>query len=413
MERRVLSIFLASLMVASLTACGGSDVTGAQAAGSENQKMSIALRGGVYADVIKECLPAFEEENHVTIDVQELSEEDLHTAVALDATSSQGAYDLVMVDGSWMAEYTQAGILANLSELGYELDDDIIEATTSICYVDDSVYLAPYYGNVTVMMMNKENVEAAGYTTDTVDSLETVLEICQKAKEDGKAGFLYRGDNQNNLVVDFLPILLSCGGWVVDEENQPTVNSKEFVEAMNYYVDLIQTGEAQVKDDLVASVDSGSATMGIAWPGWYTPTEDSAADYIALSGKKSADSEAFNANVYGIWCLGVPQNSQNQELAVKLLSYLMDPEVQYDTVAMGGVPCRYSSLRDESVLAEYPQYAVVCQALETGVYRPVIAEWTEFYTILGSEMDNIINGAKTVEEGLDDAQTQLEELMTR
>ena len=89
----------------------------------------------------------------------------------------------------------------------------------------------------------------------------------------------------------------------------------------------------------------------------------------------------------------------------------MDPEVQYGTVASGGVPCRYASLQDEEVLAEYPQYEVVCQALESGVYRPVISQWTEFYTTLGSEMDNIINGAKTVEEGLNDAQAALEELM--
>lgn len=413
MKKRIMSVCLAGLMATSLTACGGSDITGAEAAENEEQKLSIALRGGVYADVIKECLPEFEKENHVTIDVQELSEEDLHTSVALDATSAEGAYDMVMVDGSWMAEYTQAGILSNLTDLGYELDDDIIEATTSICYVDDSIYLAPYYGNVTVLMMNKENVENAGYTIDTVDSLDAVLDICQEAKKEGKNGFLYRGDNQNNLVVDFLPILLSCGGWVVDDDNQPTVNNKEFVEAMNYYMELIQTGEAQVKDDLVASIDSGSATMGVAWPGWYTPTEESAADYIALNGKKSEDSQAYNANVYGIWCLGIPQNSQNKELAAKLLTYLMDPEVQYDTVEMGGVPCRYSSLQDEAVLAQYPQYEVVCQALEKGVYRPVIAEWTEFYTILGSEMDNIMNGAKTVEDGLNDAQEQLEELMSR
>ena len=373
--------------------------------------MSIALRGGVYADVLKECLPAFEEEHNVTIDVQELSEEDLHTSVALNATSAEGAYDLCMVDGSWMAEFTDAGVLANLTELGYELDEDIIEATTSICYVDDNVYLAPYYGNVTVLMLNKAIVEEAGYTADTVDSLEAVLDICQQAQANGKKGFIYRGDNQNNLVVDFLPILLSYGGWVVDENNQPTVNSEEFVNAMNYYMELIATGEAQVKDDLVASVDSGAAAMGIAWPGWYTPTADTPADYIALNGKATPDAEANNANVYGIWCLGIPSNSQNKELAAELLAYLMDPEVQYGTVASGGVPCRYSSLQDEEVLAQYPQYEVVCQALESGVYRPVIAEWTEFYTTLGSEMDNIINGAKTVEEGLNDAQAALEELM--
>lgn len=416
MKRKVLALILAGAAACSLTACGGSSVSaeGSQGTSAEGTtQMSIALRGGVYADVLKECLPAFEEEHNVKIDVQELSEEDLHTSVALNATSAQGAYDLCMVDGSWMAEFTSAGVLANLTELGYELDEDIIPATTSICYVDGSAYLAPYYGNVTVLMMNKANVEEAGYTTDTVDSLEAVLDICRQAKANGKKGFIYRGDSQNNLVVDFLPILLSHGGWVVDENNQPTVNSEEFVNAMNYYMELIATGEAQVKDDLVASVDTGAATMGVAWPGWYTPTADSAADYIALNGKAAPDAEAYNANVYGIWCLGIPSNSQNKELAAELLTYLMDPEVQYGTVASGGVPCRYSSLQDEEVLKTYPQYEVVCQALESGVYRPVIAQWTEFYTTLGSEMDNIINGAKTVEEGLNDAQAALEELMAK
>ena len=412
MKRKLLTLVLAGAMVCSLAACGGNNNSESSEVSADGRtQMSIALRGGVYADVLKECLPAFEEEHNVTIDVQELSEEDLHTSVALNATSAEGAYDLCMVDGSWMAEFTDAGVLANLTELGYELDEDIIEATTSICYVDDNVYLAPYYGNVTVLMLNKAIVEEAGYTADTVDSLEAVLDICQQAQANGKKGFIYRGDNQNNLVVDFLPILLSYGGWVVDENNQPTVNSEEFVNAMNYYMELIATGEAQVKDDLVASVDSGAAAMGIAWPGWYTPTADTPADYIALNGKATPDAEANNANVYGIWCLGIPSNSQNKELASELLAYLMDPEVQYGTVASGGVPCRYSSLQDEEVLAQYPQYEVVCQALESGVYRPVIAEWTEFYTTLGSEMDNIINGAKTVEEGLNDAQAALEELM--
>ena len=89
----------------------------------------------------------------------------------------------------------------------------------------------------------------------------------------------------------------------------------------------------------------------------------------------------------------------------------MDKDVQHGTIASGGVPCRYSSLQDPAVLAEYPQYDVVCKALEGGMYRPVIEEWTEFYTILGTELDNIVNGVKTVDAGLADAQSQLEMLM--
>ena len=415
--KKFLAGALAMTMALSMTACGSGNSnadggnTGGGDSSGEPTKLSLILRGGTYADVIKECLPEFEKEHNVTCEVQELSESDLYSGIALDAINQKGSYDLCMVDGSWMAEFTENGVLANLSELGYKLDDDIIPATTSICYVGDDVYLAPYYGNVTVLMLNKANVEAAGYTADTIESLDDVLAVCEKAKADGKKGFIYRGDSQNNTVVDFLPILLSYGGWVIDDNNQPTVNTTEFKDAMNYYLKLIATGEAQVKDDLIASVDTGAGTMGVGWPGWYTPTADSAADYIALSGAVSKGGETHNANVYGIWTIGVPANSQHQELAVELLSYLMDKDVQKSTIDKGGVPCRYSSLQDPEVLKTYPQYEVVCKALEGGVYRPVIAEWTQFYTILGTEMDNIINGVKTVDQGLADAQSQLETLM--
>ena len=205
-----------------------------------------------------------------------------------------------------------------------------------------------------------------------------------------------------------MPILLSYGAWVVDEDNNPTVNTPEFKKAMEAYMELIATGEAQVKDDLIASVDNGAGAMGIGWPGWYVPTADTTADYCAITGKATDDSEAFNANVYGVWTIGVTANSQNKELTLELLKYLMDAEVQKATVPMGGVPCRYSSLQDPEVLAQYPQYKVVCAALEGGVYRPVMEEWADFYTILGAELGNIVNGVKTVEEGLDDAQAQLE-----
>lgn len=89
----------------------------------------------------------------------------------------------------------------------------------------------------------------------------------------------------------------------------------------------------------------------------------------------------------------------------------MDPENQKKSVFTGGVPCRYSSLTDPEVLKKFPQYDAVRKALETGVYRPQIKEWPEFYTILGKEMRLIINGNKSIDSGLADAQTELEKLM--
>lgn len=149
MKKKGLALTLAAAMAAaSLTGCGStaadtSDT--AQAADSQVQSgeadaaetaeadestegatLTLALRAGTYAEVIKECLPQFEKDNNVTCEVLELEEDDLHSKVALDAVNKDGSYDLCMVDGSWMAEYTAGGVLANLTAAGYELDDDII-----------------------------------------------------------------------------------------------------------------------------------------------------------------------------------------------------------------------------------------------------------------------------------------------
>ena len=304
-------------------------------------------------------------------------------------------------------------VLTNLSKEGYELDDDIIKATTTICYSEGNVYVAPYYGNVTVLLFNRKIVENAGYSPDQLTSLKEIYDVCKIAEGKGNLGFMYRGDSPNNYVVDFLPVLRSYGGWVVDENNNPTVNTKEFKEALTFYVDLISTGKAEKRDDLIIAIANGAAAMAVGWPGWYTPTTRSSSDYIALTGKATADAEVYNANVYGIWTIGVPKNSTKKELAVKLLKYLMDPEVQKSTIEYGGVPCRYSCLTDEAILAENPPFKAVCAALENGVYRPDMVEWTDFYTILGTEMGKIINGEMSVDEGLLEAQTQLEELMNK
>ena len=92
-------------MALSLAACGSSSGSSSasqsgSASGSTSSgtptKLTLILRGGTYADVIKAALPAFEAENNVTCEVLDLAFDDLHSKIALDAVNSQGAYDLCM-----------------------------------------------------------------------------------------------------------------------------------------------------------------------------------------------------------------------------------------------------------------------------------------------------------------------------
>ena len=374
-------------------------------------KLTLILRGGTYGDVIRACLPAFEAEHNVTCEVLDLSFDELHSKIALNAPNPQGEYDLCMVDGSWMAEFTANHVLANLSEMGYSFDEDIIPATTAICKVGDDIYLAPYFGNVTVMLYNKALIEAAGYKPEDIDTFADLKDIAEKTNAAGKMGFLIRGGSGDNIVSDFIPHLLVHGGWVVDENNQPTVNTPEFKAAFENYIELYKLGGTMDKDDIVAAIDNGDAALGQGWPGWYVPSADSNASYVVIPTKLDDADEPKNTSMYGVWTIGVCDNSQNKELALELLKYLMDPEVLLSTVELGGVPCRYSCLQNADVLAAKPHLAIVCSALETGVYRPVIEQWSEFTNTLGMEMDAVIQGVKSMDQGLADAQAALEMLM--
>ncbi len=408
--RRYRLLVAISFFSVSLTSCFNKPAQKHYTSANPKETLTLALRAGTYSSVIKKCVIDFEKKYDIRCDVLELGEDTLHQNVAND---TEGKYDLCMVDGSWMAEYTAKGVLANLSQFGYELDDDIIPATKTICYKDGNIYLAPYYGNVTVLLYNKLMVKEAGFKPEEINSLEDLLKICRFQKKRHNLGFMYRGDTENNIVVDFLPILLSRGTYVVDDNNRPTINTDEFAQALYMYKTLIKTGRAAKKDDLIAAIANKSAAVGIGWPGWYTPTKNSSMDYIALTGRYRNDYPAHNANIYGIWTIGIPESSKKKEYSIQLLKYLMDKDVQKSTVAYGGVPCRYSSLKAPEILVKFPQYKAVCSALEGGVYRPVMQEWSQFYKILGKQMAQVINENKPVPTALEEAQKELEEMLKK
>ena len=398
--KKVLSIALVLLLL--LSVCP---------AFAQQETLTLLLRGGTYADVIKAYLPAFEQEYGVKCEYLELSFDDLHNKIALDAVNKEGAYDLCVVDGSWMAEFTANNVLANLSEMGYSYDEDIIPATTVAGVHDESVYLVPFFGNVTIFMYNKANLAAAGYEVKDLDSWEDVLNVAAYAKANGNDGYLLRAQAGVNIVSDFLPVLLANGGWVIDEAQNVTINTPQFKAALEMYLKLREVGEILDKDDIVAAIDSGSASLAVGWPGWYVPTADGNASYTVVPTKLTEESEPVSTSLYGCWFMGITNNSMHKDLTLKLIEFVTSAQTQKDSVKIGGVPCRFSVLQDPEVLKDYPHFEIVGKALQMGVFRPLIEQWTEFTLALGAELDNCMQGVKSVDQALSDAQAACEMVM--
>lgn len=398
--KKVLSIVLVLLLA--LSVCP---------AFAEQETLTLLLRGGTYAEVIKAYLPAFEEQYGVKCEYLELSFDDLHNKIALDAVNPEGAYDLCVVDGSWMAEFTTNNVLANLTEMGYSYDEDIIPATTVAGVYEGNAYLVPFFGNVTIFMYNKANLAASGYDIADVDSWEDVLNIAAFGKANGNDGYLLRAQAGDNIVSDFLPVLLANGGWVMDEDHNVTINTPEFKAAVEMYLKLLESGKILDKDDIVAAIDSGSATLSLGWPGWYVPKEDSNANYTVVPTKLTETSDPLSTSIYGVWFMGITNNSMHKDLTLKLIEFVTSAQTQLDSVKIGGVPCRFSVLQDPEVLKVFPHFETVGNALQHGVFRPLIEQWTEFTLALGAELDNCVQGVKTVDQALADAQMACEMVM--
>ena len=409
MKKTLAILLVLTLVIGSFAACGGGEP-------AENEgpvKLVIAARGGSHVDVINAVKAQFEADNNCTIEVLGLEAADLKQKVSLDSKNAKGTYDLMMIDDPWMPEYAQAGMMLNLTEAGYVDDEDFVEASLMIGkdpYGTGDTYALPFAGNVTLLFYNQGVLDAAGATVP--DNWADVLNISKAVNgKDGKIGYVIRGQQGNPIVGDFMPILWAYGGDIFDKDWNVVVNSPEAVAALNLYKELLANGVNYEKNDIVSSVADGKAAMSLGWPSWFISPEGSMAGYARIPGTVNAAATDYPSVVIGNWMMSVTANSQNPELATKLLEYLTSAETQKAAADSGAVPTRVSVFTDAELSAKYPFYATLLDATEQSRVRPRTPLWSEIENVFGIELSNAISNTKSVEQALADSQTAIEGIM--
>ncbi len=425
MKKKFLVLILTCTMLAPcvLTGCGSNSIeaadnqnttTNAETDSGEKVKLTIAARGGSHTDIINAVKEEFEESHNCTIEVLGLEADDLKQKVALDAMNSEGSYDIVMIDDPVMPEFTESGVLANLTEMGYVDDNDFVTNSLALGknpYSTGDTYALPFSGNVQLMFYNQDVLESLG--EEVPDSWEDVLTVAEKAEESGINGYVIRGQQGNPIVSDYLPLLWAYGGDVFDEEGNVTVDSDAGKEALEMYMKLYATGENYEKDDLVSAVSSGSGAMALGWPSWFISGTDSSASYASIPVKVSDDSTEYATGEIGNWMMGIPANSSNKELALELLEYLTSEEVQRVAVDLGGVPTRISVFTDESIVEKYPYFTTIYKGTENSKVRPRTANWSAIEEAYGLELSNVVAGVKDIDTALADAKIAIEQIMAQ
>jgi multiple sugar transport system substrate-binding protein len=297
--------------------------------------------------------------------------------------------------------------------MGYEADPDFVKQSMDIGrypYGEGDLYALPFAGNVQLLFYNKQVLEDAGVSVP--ESWEDILTIAKAVNgQDGKVGYVIRGQQGNPIVSDYLPVLWAFGGDVFDEAWNITMDSPEAKEALQFYMDLLENGANYEKNDIVAAVSDGKAAMSLGWPSWYISGESATAEYAPIPTKAAAGSADHPSGMIGNWHMAVTANSQNPELALAFLEYVTSVDVQIAAAEDGGVPTRTSVFTDGELAAKYPYFETILVGTQTSVVRPRTALWTDIETAYGAELSSAISGTKSIDQALADARTAIEAIM--
>jgi multiple sugar transport system substrate-binding protein len=393
-------------------------------------KLVIAGRDGDYGNAMQVAVDAYMAKNpNVSFDLLKLSGDDVYQKTVIDLKSGTGTYDLILIDDPKAMQYQQAGWLEDLDAMykksGKAVDADFISTTMDLCRFPNGskgkLYSLPFVGNVSLFAYRTDLF--AKYGLPAPKTWNDVLAAAKKISESDPSvsGVSFRGVKGNPILTAFLPIFWSFGADFFDASGKPIVNSPEAVRALKFFLELAKYGPksapmnntAQIRDGLLAG------TVGIApevWPAWLgsldDPNQSKVAGKVKVT-KHPADVKKSSPMI-GIWHAAIPASSKNKQAAFDFLTFLTSKETQKLMVLKAGLPpSRKSVFEDKEILAKYPWYPAILEALEDGVARPRTLYWAEIENTMGGLIQEALIGSKTAEQALGESNAKIAEIVNQ
>ena len=215
---------------------------------ADGTTINVGLIAATYFTNLKTVLPQFQELTGITVEAEEIPPQKIRENVVRDLSTKTGRYHTHCADPMYYPLYA-----ANrwVEPLDHYLDneeltnadwfdvDDIFKTWIASNTVDDTLYGVPYDGETTVQVYRKDLFEKAGLkAAQTTEEFRSNAEKLSDPDHRmwGPALRGLPGAGQNMYI--YPSLFREWGASWFDDDDQPTVNSPEAVEALEYYVDL-------------------------------------------------------------------------------------------------------------------------------------------------------------------------------
>ncbi|GAB2598720.1 ABC transporter substrate-binding protein [Pseudactinotalea suaedae] len=239
----------------------------------------------------------FTAETGITVNFTVLPENDLRDKASSEFANQAGQYDIATLSNFEIPIYGRNGWLTPLNQYtdaDVEFDQsDIFPAAAEALSVDGTIYGEPFYGESSFLMYRTDVFEEAGIEMSDRPTWDEVAEAAATVDtaRDDMAGICLRGQpGWGQVIAPLTTVVNTFGGTWFEEDWTPAVDSPEFTEAVQFYVDLVREhGEAGAPSagftECLNAMISGQVSM------WYDAT--SAAGSLEAEGSPIAGNVGY------------------------------------------------------------------------------------------------------------------------
>ena len=416
MKKKLIAGILGVTMIAGMiTGCGGG--SGESSDGTTTIKYATYSAGPDHLEDMDAMIAEFEKQNpDIKVEVEVIGYDDYFTKLQTQA-SSNTLPDVFEMNYENFNTYAGNGVLLDLTEMAESDEDfspDMLTGNTYEYFQNDGkLYGLTEKVSDVVLYYNKDMFDAAGLEYPQADwTWDDLLTAAQALTKDGVYGF-YAPVTYNELY----KVVAQNGGALFDEDGNPTIDSAENVEALQWMLDKMleyhiqptseemsgKTPEDMFKNSEIAMEVTGS---------WMVTTfADAPFEWdIAL--------EPGNTDqVHHVFADGIvaSANTKNAEAAWKLIKFLSTDA----TAAKIRLDSSWDlpATNDESVQEQYtsqekPEHReVIFEAMESGIMPPVVDHYAEVQNAINEELNRAVIGQQSAEEALKAAQEEVTNIL--
>lgn len=434
---------IASLMV--LSACGATaDPGGAGGSGTDGATIDVlAVNLPAQEDLVRLTEEHFTKKTGIEVNFTLLPENDVRAKITQEFSSQAGVYDVATLSNYEIPFYAENGWVTSLQDY-IEKDADLIEADDllpsmmdSMTGPGDEIYGLPFEGQSSFTMYRKSVFDELGLTMPDNPTWDEIADLAAQIDEKSSMkGICLRGlPGWGQQLAPLNTVINTFGGTWFDMDWNAQLTAPETVEAVDFYVDLIQKhgepGAAQAGfTECLNYFMQGEVAMWVDATNAGGPVE---ADSSPVAGDVGyAQSPVKETDASGwlwTWAWGIEEASDQKDAAWEFISWASSREYEElvaEEYGWSRVPYgkRQSTFDNPQFQEGAPFYAAAREAISavdaknpgvqprpyTGVQFVGVPEFIFLGTSVSEEIAGAIAGSTSVEAALEKAQALAQEV---